>query len=492
MSILSFFRSGGPRGDGMLRRDYLSPLENVAQAIGTMGPAATLGTIMPLLISKSGNGTSLLFLGILGVFVLISLSINVFASRLASAGSLEAYTRMGLGNGPGIVAGWSYVVALAFIVVSSGVSGAYYFGMVLTRLTGVPVGALGSAALVVLVVALAWWPAYRDVKLSTKIMLSLEGFSVALILLILTMAMWKTHHWVDRPQLVLEGASFPRMQLGFVLAFMMLAGFESASTLGEEARAATRNIPRAMYICLLPTALLFMYGIYCMTALSHYRALALDQTDAPLDLVAQSIGWPLLGLLSSLGVAISCLGCAVGGFNAGSRVIFSMARQGLFPARFGAAHPVNGTPSAALALFAVLAMAVPAVMLGLGVTMAGAMDYLMQIASFGFIVGYFAVCLAAPFYLARHRLLGLGRTMAAIVTLGVIGAVLVMSVLPVPAAPWRYLPYIFAGLLLAGSGVTAWCRRRGRPDEPLLMENAGLPSFAEPAEPVTLEERRMT
>ena len=100
-----------------------------------------------------------------------------------------------------------------------------------------------------------------------------------------------------------------------------------------------------------------------------------------------------------------------------------------------------------------------------GVTMVSAMDYLMQVASFGFIGGYFAVCLAAPFYLARHGLLRLGRVLVAVITLSIIGAVLVMSVLPVPDAPGRYLPYIFAGMLLAGSGLTAWCRRRVSPEE---------------------------
>jgi hypothetical protein len=59
----------------VLRSDYLSALENLAQSIGTMGPVATIGTVLPLLIYKSGNGTWLLFLGILAAFCLISTSI---------------------------------------------------------------------------------------------------------------------------------------------------------------------------------------------------------------------------------------------------------------------------------------------------------------------------------------------------------------------------------------------------------------------------------
>src|ERR1700753_422954 len=90
-----------------LRKNYLSALENVAQAVGTMGPAATLGTVIPLLIGENGNGTWLLFLGILGVFMLISININVFASRFASAGSLSSYAERGLGGLTGILTGWS-------------------------------------------------------------------------------------------------------------------------------------------------------------------------------------------------------------------------------------------------------------------------------------------------------------------------------------------------------------------------------------------------
>ena len=145
--------------------------------------------------------------------------------------------------------------------------------------------------------------------------------------MILFAAMLRAHHWVDRSQLLLEGTGFSHYQLGFVLAFMTLAGFESATALGEEAKTATRTLPRVMILCILPTGLLFAGSIYCMTSLSHGLNLALDQTDAPLDMIARSIGLPTLGWLSSLGVAISCFGCALGGFNAGSRVVFSMARE---------------------------------------------------------------------------------------------------------------------------------------------------------------------
>jgi amino acid transporter len=434
-----------------LRRNYLSALENVAQSVGTMGPAATLGTVIPLLIAKTGNGTWLLFLGILGVFFLIAINISVFASRFASAGSLSSYAERGLGGWSGMATGWSYIVAMTFIVTSSALACAYYLGMVMTHFTQRPVGKAGYLLLTWLVVILAWLPAYRDIKFSTKLMLVTEALSVSVIVLILGIAMGRIPHEIDQQQLHLAGASFPQFKMGFVLAFMMLAGFESATTLGEEAQSATRTIPRVMLFCLLPIGVLFLASIYATTVLSHHRNLGLDQTNAPLDLIARSIALPALGWISSLGVALSCFGCALGGLNAGARVIFSMARERLLAPSLGKIHSVNGTPARALFLIVLVALVVPCVLITRGVAMANSMDYLMQMASFGFLGGYFSVCLAAPIYLARQRALTVMQLMVAMITLLAIGAVVFLSLFPIPEAPWRYLPYCFAALLVAGT-----------------------------------------
>ena len=99
-AIQSLEKTGSSSGAG-LRRNYLSGIENVAQSIGTMGPVATIGTILPLLIYKSGNGTWLLFLCVLAAFWLVAANINVFASRFASAGSLSTFAQQGLGNRAG-------------------------------------------------------------------------------------------------------------------------------------------------------------------------------------------------------------------------------------------------------------------------------------------------------------------------------------------------------------------------------------------------------
>lgn len=443
-----------------LRGNYLPAIENLAQSIGTMGPVATIGTVLPLLIYKSANGTWLLLLVVAAVFCLISSSINVFACRFASAGSLSAYVDAGLGPWWGSLTGWSYAIAMVFVVASSGVSCAFYLALMLGHFLHHAIGMPVMVLLTVLVVILAWWPAHRDVMLSTKIMLAAEASSVLLIVYILGRAMVRADLWVDRAQLHLEGVGFPQFQLGFVLAFLTLSGFESMTTLGEEAKAATKTLPRVMFLCVLPVGILFVVSIYCLIALSHGRNLALDQADAPIDVIAQSLGLPTLGWLSSLGIAVSCFSCAVGGYNAGSRVLYSMARSGQMWRYFDAIHPRNGTPHRALALLASVSIVVPVVMLGTGVRMADAMDYLLQISTFGFLGGYLAVCIAAPLYLWGKSELTAGRIVIAVLTVATLAAVFFMSLVPVPDPPWRYLPYVFAGLLVGGMIVSGSQRKR--------------------------------
>jgi hypothetical protein len=72
------------------------------------------------------------------------------------------------------------------------------------------------------------------------------------------------------------------------------------------------------------------------------------------------------------------------------------------------------------------------------------------VATFGFLTAYILISVAAPMYLrARGRLTA--RDMAiSILAVIAMGVALLGSLYPVPPAPYSSLPYIYAGLLLAG------------------------------------------
>ena len=164
-------------------------------------------------------------------------------------------------------------------------------------------------------------------------------------------------------QLHLTGANFIGIQSALVFGFMTLAGFESVTALGEESSKPTRTIPRVIVWCMFPVGLLYLVMIYCLLALARKNGIALDRVDAPFDSIARSMNLPSLGIISSVGIALSYFACALGSLNAGARVLYSMAQRRLFAAPFGRAHPVNATPHRAIALISVLAFASPLAML---------------------------------------------------------------------------------------------------------------------------------
>jgi amino acid transporter len=449
-----------------LRGDYLSGLENVAQGLGALAPAGTIGILIPILIGKTGNASWLLLLVTLSAVVLVALNINVFATRFSSAGALSAFARLGLGRRGGITAGWTYIVALTVGAACAVACGAYYLGVAVADAFKAPPSHWLVAALGTLIAAAAWWTAHRDIKLSSRVMLAVELCSMLIMFGVVLLAMAKTSLWVDRPQLRLEGATPSGFALGFAFSFVMLAGFESVATLGEESRDPRRTIPRAILLCVIPTGLVFIVMTYALVDLGHRFAIALDQEGAPFENLSKAVGLPWFGPLTSVGIALSFFACTLGCLNAGARALFYLARDGHAPAGLGFAHPVNATPHRALAVLALVCIAAGAGPIALGISAVDCGDYTGVVAGLGYIASYALVCLAAPPFLWRLRALQIRHVATAVGALIVVGIVFVLTIYPVPPAPWRYLPYCFLALVAAGWVVTLLCRDAGRPGPP--------------------------
>jgi amino acid transporter len=453
-----------------LRRNYLSFIEDTAQTLGVMAPTGTMGIILPLLIAKGGNTTWITFSITLVAFSLILFCVYRFAQHYASAGAIASFADAGLGRWMGIIAGWCYIGAMGFGVASVAPSSAYYADLVITQITGVPGTNARGALITCTVIVIAALIAYRDIKLSTKLMLAIEFASIGAIVLIVGLAMLHNSTWIDRPQLHLEGARLPGFQYALVFGFMTLAGFESVTALGAEASHAKRTIPRVILSCLIPIGVMYLIVIYCLVALARKNGMIFDQLNAPFDTIARSMNLGSLGYLSSIGVALSYFACTLGSMNAGARVLYSMARRNQFAPSFGVAHPVNATPDRAILLFAGAGIAIPVALLALRVSLSDCINYVTQLTSYGFITSYFLVCLALPFYLWREKMLQRFDLIISCAALLILTVVLGLSVFPVPDAPWRYLPYIFLVFVLLGFGISSLYLRRGKSADQQITE----------------------
>ncbi|MHC5827462.1 MAG: APC family permease, partial [Nostoc sp.] len=167
--------------------------------------------------------------GMIGL-LFVAVNINQFARRSASPGSLYSYIVKGLGSTAGVLSAWGLILGYLFTGMST-LSGFAIFGESLLGHIGIHTHTL---TLFALGTGLAWYVGYKDIQLSAKMMLVLEGISVVSILL-LGMIVWAHKGFaIDLSQLSLKGATPGGISLGIVLVVFGFSGFESATSLGDE------------------------------------------------------------------------------------------------------------------------------------------------------------------------------------------------------------------------------------------------------------------
>ncbi len=436
--------SGAPSG---LRARCLTFPETLAQSVANISPTLTPVVIVPLVFASAGAGTWLAYLFAMIGLILVGANINQFARRSATPGSLYSFVTRGLGVHAGFVTGWCLILAYLLTAMAVLAGTVNYAGLLLAE--------MHLHAPRVLVYALAtlgvWLIAYKDIRLSTRVMLVLEVVSMALILILGVIVMLKRHTLVDGTQLNLGALHVAGLKAGLILAIFSFVGYESATTLGDEARNPHVTIPRSVLLSALISGTFFMLTAYI--AVMGFEGLpgSLADSTAPFNDLARGFGVGAFGVLISVGAVISLFACALASVNAASRVIFSMSHGGIFTAHVGRAHTTNQTPHLAVSLSCALILALPAMLLRRGVALLDVFSDLSTIATFGFLVVYVLISIAAPLYLKR-----LGELSSAGI-LKSIGAILFMvppviaSVYPMPAPPADQFPLYFAAYLGTGA-----------------------------------------
>jgi amino acid transporter len=435
-------------------------------------PAAVLG----LIFARAGNATWLSFLlGIVGL-VLVSLNINQFARRSASPGSLYSYVVQGLGPTVGVLAGWAILFGYTLTGMSTLCGFALIANVLLEQWFGVHAHVLALFAVGVLV---SFYIAYRDIQLSAKTMLVFEGLAL-LFTLVLGGLIWAhTGFAIDLAQVKLEGAT-PSSTLGaVVLVVFAFSGFESSTALGHEAKNPLVTIPRSVLQSVVLAGVFFILMTYIVVLGFQGNGASLGESEAPLHALANQIGWGGLGTVINVGILLSFLSCTLASINSSARILFSMANHGWVPDALGQAHIENRTPHVAVGLTALVTFGVPCALYAAGVGAFDSQGYFGTLCSFGFIVVYILISLAAPAYLARSGKLtwraiaysvgGIGFMLPPVVGItGIPGS----ELLPTPDGTGVVLLSIFGAYMAVGLGWLLLQRAR-RPNLIAQLRSAG-------------------
>jgi amino acid transporter len=244
-----------------------------------------------------------------------------------------------------------------------------------------------------------------------------------------------------------------------VLALFSFVGFESATTLGSEARNPLKTIPRAVIQSAILAGAFFTVCAYAEVLGFHTAGQDLGASQAPMYVLAQVAGSPVLGLLIDIGALVSLFAGTLACITAAARVLLRMAQNGLAHGFLGSTHARNQTPSRAVVITGVAAVLPVAVLAARGASGLDVYGWLGSLATYGFIVAYALVCFALPRYLRQH---GVFRPGARIIpSLAGIAMLLALAgnLYPVPEGPYGKLPYIYLVYLTAG---LIWFRVRAQ------------------------------
>ena len=432
-----------------LHAGVLGPLETLAQSVSAIAPSTTPSLTIPLVFALAGNATWFVYLLATVAMLLVGFCVSHFARLSASPGSLYSYTANTLPPIFGAVSAWGLL--LAYLATGGSVAGgALYY----TRLLAleffhwsppvVPVLALVCAA----AGAIAW----RDVKLSAETMLWIEAVSVSLIVVVLAVLPARLGFRLDAEQFHLGGISSSGYGPALVLAIFSFVGFESATTLGGEARNPLRTIPRAVIQCALFSGIFFILCSYSEVLGFRGQPTPLSGAASPLHLLAERAGVAPLGVAIDFGAGISMFACVLACTTAAARVLMRMARGALLPSALERTSPTHGTPGAAIALSAALMFLGTCGLRLCGFSGAEMYDLLGSFSVFGFLTAYALVALALPF--ARRALGQHSHAVAAISALAVL-TMIVIGVFDLRSAAdpvHARIPVIYLGYIALGIG----------------------------------------
>ena len=444
-----------------------------AQSAALIGPAAGSVAGLAFIVSYSGAATPLAFLIGLVVCVCIAMVIGEYARRLPSAGSFYTYLTRTFGPKTGFVTGvalfGAYLLLFPFqldffgnyvssLLAASNVHIAWWIFSALLIVVSTTLGVLG-------------------IKPSLRTGLIGLGFEMLILLIFSIVIIAKggasgNTIQVFNPSVSLQGSG--GLLTAVVYTIFAFVGFESATTLGDEAREPRRTIPRAVMLTTLVVGVFYVIVSYAVTigygtSTSNVKALAGAAT--PFNTLADKFGNGTLSLFVNLAVISSFAALNIVTVVAVSRIFWKMGRDGLLPSAFGRLN-ARQSPHVACLFSGALAL-VASIAFGAAYGALNFASWLSYFATLFFIAAYLLISVGlmrfmwrdyrAEFSWLRHAVLPIISIVAMI-------WVLWGNIHPYPPAPLRWFIYATIGILAASALVAQWLSKV-RPDA---MQRAGI------------------
>ncbi|MBT2489193.1 APC family permease [Streptomyces sp. ISL-96] len=324
--------------------------------IAPMAPVGVFGT----LDAKSHGAVALVYLVATVAMAFTAFSYAQMVRVVPQAGSVFAYARKALGEGPGFIAGW--MAMLDYVLIPAV---AYLFsGIAMHALVPAVSQWVWTALAVVVTTGLNMWGVRAAARVGFAV-LAMEivvlGVFVVAAVVVLTQD-GARRGWLS--PLTGDG-SMGGFSLAAVLGAVSVAvlsylGFDAIASFAEEVTGGSAKVARAVLFCLGLAGALFVTQTYLAALLQPVSAaeLAADpgkQGTAFYDALDASIAtW--LGDLVAVSKAVGAAFAALAGQAAAGRLLFAMAREGRLPRVLAKVDAASGVPRIALGVAAVVTL----------------------------------------------------------------------------------------------------------------------------------------
>jgi len=361
-------------------------------AAGEAGPASILSFAL--------NGA---------VTLLTAFAYAELASAIPRAGGGYSFVRMAFPGASGFVAGWmlwfAYTVACSLYAL--GFAGYFweFFHKYTPGFSGAVFGFIGghAASLIItlLVGVIFIWLNMRGAAVTGK---TENVLTMSKIIILMIFIFFGVSRILDEPKQAMESFTpfFPKGMSGVLVAmgltFIAFEGYDLIATVAEEIKQPEKNIPRATFIALSVTVVIYLLILFVSLG-------AIDPGD--------STAWEILGkfketaivraaegFMPAIGVAVIVFGgllSTTSALNAtvmaASRVAFSMGRDLWLPKRMSVIHPQRRTPHIAILITG-------AILLGMALTLP--IEAIGSAASLIFLLTFAFVNLAAIALRRKH------------------------------------------------------------------------------------------
>jgi amino acid transporter len=322
--------------------------EGLIRALGVPGLTAnivntTIGAgifVLPALVAtKLGATSPFAFLVCAIVMALVVTSFAIAGSRVSLTGGLYAYVEVAFGRYVGFLAGTLFFLT-AILSVSGVIS---VFAATLGAAAPIFATGVGHFIVVLLVLSSLAWINIRGVREGARAV----GVVTIAKLLPLIVFVAVGIFFIRPAEIAWAGWPGARpLGDGVLLLIFAFAGIEVALVPSGEVKNPARTVPRAIYISLTITTIL--YVLIQLVAQGVLGGELANHPAAPLAEAATRFLGNTGRTLLLVGATVSSFGFVTSDILSSPRVIFAFGRDGVLPASFAHIHPRFRTPDIAI------------------------------------------------------------------------------------------------------------------------------------------------